>query len=316
MRLVFSEEVDVYRHLAAEAYFLNEYDGDVLMLWQSKNAVVCGKHQNACGEANYKYCFENNIKIARRLSGGGTVFHDLGNINFTFVMKLTEGMERAVNYKRYLEPVRAVLRSLGIETTYSHRDDLLLNNIKISGNAQHIYQKGMKGLHHGTLLYDSDLKSLKEAIHSGGEYEGKSVPSNRSEVTNIRDWHDLGPTESFLKKLITAFETYYQSPVDTLNLKEMERCEAISQEKFRKEEWILGYSPRYTHRRQLQWEKGVFELEMHISQDAIESISIRDINGNIVFDNECKILQGRPLRLWVLQEVFEEIATHELLDLF
>ena len=83
MRLVYSEHFDVYQHLAAEAYFLHEYDGDVLIIWRSHDAVVCGKHQNACGEANYRFCHQNKIRIARRLSGGGTVFHDLGNINFT-----------------------------------------------------------------------------------------------------------------------------------------------------------------------------------------------------------------------------------------
>ncbi len=152
MRIIRSDSHDVYFNLATEQYLLHEQSEDILMLWQSESAVVCGKHQNACAEANYAFCKENNIHIARRLSGGGTVFHDLGNVNFTFVKALSEGMERAVDYKRYLEPIREVLSNLGIQTTYSERDDLLLNGLKISGNAQHIYQKGLKGLHHGTLV--------------------------------------------------------------------------------------------------------------------------------------------------------------------
>ncbi len=316
MRLIYSEELDVYRHLAAEAYFLHEHEGDVLMIWRSKDAVVCGKHQNACGEANYKFCHLNDIRIARRLSGGGTVFHDLGNINFTFVKNLTEGMERAVDYKRYLEPVRSVLRTLGIETTYSHRDDLLLNNIKISGNAQHIYQKGMKGLHHGTLLYDADLKSLGEAIHSGGSYEGKSVPSNRSAVTNIRQWNDLGTTESFIKQLLVGFESYYGVRFESLRDEEIQRCEAISQEKFSQDSWILGYSPRYSHRRVLEWSQGVFQLEMRVHQDAVEELKLTDKNGVLAFESACQNVVGKPLRLSTLEEAFKGVSVEELLELF
>lgn len=316
MRLVYSEHFDVYQHLAAEAYFLHEHDGDVLIIWRSHDAVVCGKHQNACGEANYKFCHQKNIRIARRLSGGGTVFHDLGNINFTFVKKLTEGMERAVDYKRYLEPVRTVLRSLGIETTYSQRDDLLLNNIKISGNAQHIYQKGMKGLHHGTLLYDADLISLGEAIHSGGSYEGKSVPSNRSAVINIRECHDLGTTESFIKQLLVGFEFHYGVRFESLRDEEMQRCASISQEKFSQESWILGYSPRYTHKRVLNWSEGSFQLEMRVHQDAIEELKLADINGVLGFEEACRSLIGKPLRMSILQGAFKGVTSEELLDLF
>lgn len=316
MRLVYSEDVDIYQHLAAESYFLHEHNDDVLMIWRSKDSVVCGKHQNACGEANYKFCFEHGIKIARRLSGGGTVFHDMGNVNFTFVKKLTEGMERAVDYKRYLEPVRRVLDQMGIETTYSHRDDLLLNGIKISGNAQHIYQKGLKGLHHGTLLYDADLKALGEAIHSKGEYQGKSVPSNRSDVVNIRKYHELGDTSIFIEKLLEGFESFYNERFETLNPTEIERCASIAEEKFSKESWILGYSPRYIHKRFIHWEKQDLQVEMNVHQDVIEEISFKDNLGNSHFTDNCKELVGLPLRLEHLKRIFPLVSTTDLLELF
>lgn len=316
MRLVYSNELDIYMHLATESYFLHEFDGDVLMIWRSKDAVVCGKHQNACGEANYKFCEEKGIKIARRLSGGGTVFHDLGNVNFTFVKNLTEGMERAVDYKRYLEPVRAVLRTLGIETTYSKRDDLLLQEIKISGNAQHIYQKGLKGLHHGTLLYDADLQSLGRAIHSDGEYEGKSVPSNRSDVTNIREWHDIGQTESFIEQLLVGFESYFGTSFGELSPEELLRCEQISREKFSQDSWILGYSPRYTHRRNLKWTLGRFSVEMKVYQDAVEFLQIVNAAGESCFERSCEAMLGKPLRISHLEDAFDGVSRSELLDLF
>jgi lipoate-protein ligase A len=316
MRILISDSVDVYLHLAAEAYLLHEQSEDILMLWRSKDSVVCGKHQNACGEANYAYCFEHGINLARRLSGGGTVFHDLGNINFTFIQSLPGGMEKAVDYKRYLEPVRNVLLGLGISTTYSTRDDLLLNGLKISGNAQHIYQKGLKGLHHGTLLYDSNLKSLGSAIHSQGVYAGNGVPSNRSEVTNIRSWCDLGTSEDFLELLILHFEKYYGVKSTRLNAVELARCNEISQEKFATEDWILGYSPRYKHTRKLYWEDGVWDLDMDVYQNKIEQVAIRDTSGNLIWEDVLAQLIGKPLRLYLLQNLFPNREVKELLQLF
>ena len=154
MRLSVSRSLCPYFHLAAEAFFLQQTDENILLIWQSESAVVSGKHQNICAEINYKFCKENNILPARRLSGGGTVFHDMGNINFTFIKNIETEMDKAVNYKQFLEPIRKTLFSLGIETTYSYRDDLLLDGKKISGNAQHIFQQKKRDLHHGTLLYD------------------------------------------------------------------------------------------------------------------------------------------------------------------
>jgi len=283
MRIIRSDSHDVYFNLATEQYLLHEQSEDILMLWQSESAVVCGKHQNACAEANYAFCKENNIHIARRLSGGGTVFHDLGNVNFTFVKALSEGMERAVDYKRYLDPIREVLSNLGIQTTYSERDDLLLNGLKISGNAQHIYQKGLKGLHHGTLLYDSDLASLNTAIHSEGAYEGKSVPSN----TSI-----------------------------PLSYKEKSKCQQISDEKFSQESWILGYSPRYIHERGFLKDGERLHLSMMVHQDEIKNCVITDDQKQVVYPKESKQLIGRSLRLITLKQTFTEFSEKELLNFF
>ena len=316
MRIIRSDSHDVYFNLATEQYLLHEQSEDILMLWQSESAVVCGKHQNACAEANYAFCKENNIHIARRLSGGGTVFHDLGNVNFTFVKALSEGMERAVDYKRYLEPIREVLSNLGIQTTYSERDDLLLNGLKISGNAQHIYQKGLKGLHHGTLLYDSDLASLNTAIHSEGAYEGKSVPSNRSEVTNIREWTDLGATSLFIGKLCHQLESLYGVTSKPLTDIEKSRCQQISDEKFSQESWILGYSPRYIHERSFLKDGKRLHLTMMVHQDEIKNCVITDDQKQVVYPSESEQLIGRALRFITLKQTFTEFSEKELLNFF
>jgi lipoate-protein ligase A len=311
MRLIYSDRLDAYFHLAAELALVQGATDTILLLWRSSPSVVCGKHQNACAEANIQFCRENNINVARRISGGGTVFHDFGNVNFTFIKNLEEGMDKAVNYKQFLEPVRTALRGLGVETTYSKRDDLLLNGLKISGNAQHIYQKGLRVLHHGTLLYDSDLKSLNAAIHSAGNYEGKSVPSNRSEVTNIREWHDLGDTVSFLGHLQREFSKIYGIDFqghEAFSMAELEEIEELRNSKFSQDSWILGYSPKYIHRREINWNGQNVELFQRIQDGIIQEMSI---DGNLM-DN-CK---GVRLELPVMRTIFSGVSDEQLLQLF
>lgn len=297
--------------MAAEAFLLHQSTEDVMMLWRSEKAVVCGKHQNVCAEANFKFCRENEIQIARRLSGGGTVFHDLGNINFTFIKNLKEGIEKAVNYKQFLEPVRSVLLELDVPTTYSNRDDLLLNGLKISGNAQHIYQKGMRLLHHGTLLYNSDLKSLNSSIRSQGKYEGKSVPSNRSEVTNIAEYKNWGTVESFLEKFKLGFEQFWGTEFEELSENEMLEIELIQREKFETEKWIVGYSPKYTHTRTFETALGRISINMYVVDGVIQQFEYSSD-----FNFEFHGLIGQELITKNLQIAFPQLSELELLEFF
>src|SRR5690606_30712043 len=129
----------------------------------------------------------------RRISGGGTVFHDPGNINFTLIHSGDQG--KLVDFRKYMQPIADMLRDLGVTTTFSGRNDMLLNGFKISGNAEHTRKNRI--IHHGTILYDSVLSSLGKAItRKKGIVQGKAVQSVRSKVTNIRVHHDLGTAEN------------------------------------------------------------------------------------------------------------------------
>src|SRR5690606_34230164 len=125
---------DPYFCLAAEEYLMKQFSDDIFMLWQSDNTVVVGKHQNAMAEINYPFVHKNNIKVARRISGGGTVFHDRGNVNFTFIKTVDSPAE--INFRRFVQPVIKALEKLGVEAVASGRNDLLLHGKKISGNAE------------------------------------------------------------------------------------------------------------------------------------------------------------------------------------
>jgi len=173
---------DPYFNLAAEEYFLKNFQEDIFMLWRSRPAVVVGKHQNALAEINHEFVRDNQIPVVRRLSGGGTVFHDPGNVNFTFIRNVESIAD--VNFKVFTNPVIDALKKLGIDAYTSGRNDLLIDGKKISGNAEHVHRSRV--LHHGTLLFDSRLDALKGALKVDlSRFEDKAVQSNRSEVTNI-----------------------------------------------------------------------------------------------------------------------------------
>jgi lipoate-protein ligase A len=251
MRLIISKSKDVYFNLALEDVLLHGTNEDILMLWQSHSAVVCGKHQNICGEANYGYCKKNNINLARRLSGGGTVYHDEGNVNFTFIQSLKPHEELNINFRKFLDPVMEVLADLGVHAEYSGRNDLLLNGFKISGNAEHLDQKNRRVLHHGTLLFDSKLTTLGEALHSRGQYESKAVKSVRSAVCNIKPYTEIEDVTSFIDALASGFTTKHGYLPLELTSEEVASAQELQNNKYGTNPWVLGYSPAYKVEKEL-----------------------------------------------------------------
>lgn len=296
MRLLDTRRLDVYFNLAAESYFLHETTESVLLLWRSQNAVVCGKHQNICAEINVEYCTLNGIVPARRISGGGTVFHDLGNVNFTFIQPLKEGLEKAVDYKQFLEPVRCVLREMGIETDYSLRHDLLYGSDKISGNAQHIFQQGKRVLHHGTLLFNANIGALGDALHAKGLYLDKAVKSNRSAVTNLGNhFPHYMDMEAVLHDLWRGFQHYFSGDVSFLSKDEIEKIEALKQYKFSQDSWIFGYSPSFKSTKKLETpDLGIIDWSWEVQKGLVSMVTILDAGGNIVLETETQRLLGHP----------------------
>ncbi len=252
MLCIYLKNTDPYFCLAAEEYLLKNFTEDIFMLWQSENAVVVGKHQNAAAEINHRFVHENNIAVCRRISGGGTVFHDSGNVNFTFIKNVKSPAE--ISFKLFTAPVIKALAKLGIEATTSGRNDLLINGLKISGNAEHVYKNRV--LHHGTLLFSSDLENLGQAIKgSPGKYEGKAVQSNRSPVANISQFLKTPMTTSeFIQFLL---DVQLENPANKLysfTENDSFATEKLATEKFRTWEWNFGYSPKYTFKNEVEIE--------------------------------------------------------------
>ena len=244
MLCIFLENTDPYFCLAVEEYLLKNYTEDIFMLWQSHNTIVVGKHQNAMGEINYRRVRENGIRVARRISGGGTVFHDKGNVNFTIIKNVSGPQE--ISFKRFTQPIVDALATLGITAVTSGRNDLLVDNRKVSGNAEHVFKNRV--LHHGTLLYNSDLNNLGNAIRIvSGKYTSKAVQSNRSVVVNISEFLDNPPPiEDFIRMILRfQLELSTSNQLYTLSSQESEIIRKLSAEKFETWEWQFGYSPAY-----------------------------------------------------------------------
>lgn len=263
---------DPYFCLAAEEYLLKQFNEDIFMLWQSENTVVVGKHQNLLAEINYPFVRENSIKLARRISGGGTVFHDAGNVNFVFIKNVASPAE--ISFKQFTSPVVDALAKLGITATSSGRNDLMIDGLKISGNAEHVYKNRV--LHHGTLLYNSDLKNLGQAIKVvPGKYESRAVQSNRSRVTNISTFlsEELS-IEKFIGFLIDFQIKNQDANVYELTGEDILAINKLSEEKFKTTDWIFGYSPKYSFKNEIEIDGKILSIQFNTIKGIIQQGSV------------------------------------------
>lgn len=210
---VINNSTNPFINLALEEYFLKykALKDDVLILWQNEPVVVVGKNQNTYEELNAEYIENKNIKVVRRLSGGGAVYHDLGNLNFTIIKNNAEVYRNDFSF--FAMPVIKCLEIYDVTASFSGRNDILIDGKKFSGNAQYFYKD--KVLHHGTLLFSSDLTVLAKALKvRQDKFESKGIKSMQSRVANIGDYIDKDITlAEFRQTLIRSMFDYEQEPV-------------------------------------------------------------------------------------------------------
>lgn len=288
-----------YFNLAAEEYLLHEFKQNVVFLYTNENSVVIGKHQNAFDECNMQFCKPNNVHIARRLSGGGTVFHGDGNLNFCFIQN-AKTTDRLIDFKRHLTPVNKFLHSIGVNSEFSGRNDLLVDGMKISGNAEHVYSKKKRVIHHGTLLFNADLKSLKAAIEPKRliKFKGHAVKSVRSPVANIDQYlGDMSYTE-FTEKFGAFLKDYFKAKPYKFTEKDIDAIHKLMETKFNTWEWNFGYSPTFTTTIYLQ--KG--ELRLRVKKGIIESAE-----ADLIPNGKISELIDKPYNLQTFSRWDEEI---------
>lgn len=237
------DTTDAAWNLAAEQYVFDALprDRSYLMLWQNKNAVIVGKYQNTQAEIHAEYVKEHDIQVVRRLSGGGAVYHDLGNLNFSFISDAVSLGK--IDFQFFCQPVIRTLQSLGVPAELNGRNDMTVDGKKFSGNAQYIRQGRV--LHHGTILFDSDLEAVGHALHADAEkLQSRGVASVRSRVTNLRPF--LGGRmglDAFRKALLE--EILRENSGDPYVFTEADRqaIDEIRRQRYACWDWNYGLSP-------------------------------------------------------------------------
>lgn len=259
---------DVSVNLAAEYYFaaVKPLGDEIFMLWQPRPTIVVGNFQNIHEEVDVAYAKSRGIDIVRRLSGGGTVYQDSGSIQYAFI---ADG-DRDINFRRYLEPMVAVLRELGINATADGRNDICADGKKVSGNAQ--YRVGNVTVHHGTLLFSADIGEMERSTRPP-EYKisSKSIKSVRERVVNMCTLTDKVKTPSefmdYLADRLGGKVIYVPTEGD------IEQIRRIADEKFRteKKEGLAAKSPAFDLEKTVRFNGGVLTLSLKVKSGKIES---------------------------------------------
>ncbi|MCB9252808.1 MAG: lipoate--protein ligase [Flavobacteriales bacterium] len=276
MLCIHNPSTEPYFNQAAEEYLLHNFDEDVFMLWQNNNAIIVGKHQNTLAEINLEEVKKKSIRVVRRLTGGGAVFHDMGNLNFTFIMNYGDA-QAEIDFKKYTVPIIDVLAKLNIKAEFSGRNDILIDGKKFSGNAEHIYHKKRRVLHHGTLLFASEIADLSAALKVNPlKFEDKAVKSVRSRVTNISS-HLKVPisVEEFRDKIMEHIvDIYPDARSYSLDEKDRIQIQNIADNKYSQWDWNFGYSPKYTFKKGIRTQGGHVEVYLNVEKGILMNVKI------------------------------------------
>jgi len=277
-------------NLAAEEYVFNALPRDRMyfMLWQNDNAIIIGKHQNTLAQINLPYVEEKGIRVVRRLSGGGAVYHDMGNLNFTIITD--DDGSGQLDFGRFCDVVIRALDRVGVKAERNGRNDMTIDGKKFSGNAQ--YVRGGRVMHHGTILFHSDTAVLSQALQvDESKIRAKGVSSVRSRVTNVRPClpQDMS-LEQFRQVLLESVLQDWPGEKWEFSAKDLAAIEKIREERYATWAWNFGASPACTVKRGARVEGcGTVEAYLTIEKGCIAAVSFR---GDFFSAEEPEALAG------------------------
>jgi lipoate---protein ligase len=262
-------------NLAIEEYALKNLDINetYLLFYINEPSIIIGKNQNTIEEINTEYVEKNGIHVVRRLSGGGAVYHDLGNLNFSFITK--DDGESFHNFRKFTEPVVNALRKLGVSAELSGRNDLMAEGRKISGNAQFSTRGRM--FSHGTLLFDSEIESVVSALNvKKDKIESKGIKSIRSRVANISEFLSEKVTiEEFRSLLLkNIFEGQDDIPEYVLTEEDWKKIHQLSKERYQNWDWNYGKSPKFNLQHSHRFPVGQIDVRFEVNKGIIENCKI------------------------------------------
>ncbi|MED1796536.1 lipoate--protein ligase [Brevibacillus nitrificans] len=262
-------------NLAIEEYALKQLPAsdDYLLFYINEPSIIIGKNQNTIEEINATYVEENNIHIVRRLSGGGAVYHDLGNLNFSFITN--DDGQSFHNFRKFTEPVVQALKELGVEAELTGRNDIQVGERKISGNAQYSTKGRMYS--HGTLLFDSEMENVVSALKVNAEkIQSKGIKSIRSRVANITEFLERDMTiEEFRVAILHSIFGGGDVEEYKLTEEDWEKIHELSRERYQSWDWNYGKSPKSNYRATKRFEGiGTIEVQLDIEKGRIQTAKI------------------------------------------
>ncbi len=311
-------------NIASEEYILENFAEDVFLLYRNAPSIIVGKNQNTLAEINQDYVRENSIPVVRRLTGGGTVFHDLGNLNFSFIMNRNGEEERG--FAKYTAPVLSALQALGIDARLEGRNDLTIKGMKFSGNAKALHRNKIQ--QHGTILFSSKIKDLSQALKVNPlKFSDKAVKSVSARVTNVSD-HLVQALEleQFIQLIQNQVLSIYPDAREyAFSEEDCEQIRALVDSRYDTWEWNYGSSPNYNHVKVKRLGAGIVEVHTDVHKGIITALKIYgDFIGNRAIEELEHALTGLPhraedileaLKKLPIEEFFGSVCEEEILDL-
>ena len=307
-----TDSTDPAYNLAFEEFVLtHRRTGDILMLWQNDNAIIIGRNQNTAAEINQSFVDAHAIRVVRRITGGGAVYHDLGNLNYSFITDLAHANELVL--ARFAAPVVAALRGLHLNAKASGRNDILVEGHKVSGTAQRIHLGRI--LFHGTLLFDSNPDMIAGALNADPlKFSSRASGSVKSRIGNIRHFlkedMSLDAFRDYLKNCLSA-DGYTDAALTAEELAEISR---LQREKYDTWEWNYGTSPRYDFSNKLRFDGGILEVCAAVAKGGeIETIVFfGDFLATEDLAPLTAALQGVPFRRAEVSAVLDRFPLHAM----
>lgn len=262
-------------NLALEEFAMRNLspDTDYLLFYINEPSIIIGRNQNTLEEINQEYITANNIHVVRRVSGGGAVYHDLGNLNFSFIT--THDIKNVNNFKKFTEPVIKVLKSLGLNAELKGRNDIQVDEKKISGTAQ--FTNGKRMISHGTLLFNTDLGEVANALNvKMSKIQSKGHKSVRSRVANISEFINQPMDMAMFRSLLLQGLNDESEPFETYRLtpEEWSKVHQLKDEKYDNWDWNYGHSPRFNIQRTMRYPIGEIDLRVFVEKGYITDFKI------------------------------------------
>lgn len=273
MLCIYHTSTDPYFNIATDEYILKEMKEDCFMLWRNDNAIIVGQYQNTLAEINYDFVKEHKIAVVRRISGGGAVYHDLGNLNFSFTE--TGKDSNLSDFEKFTRPIIEVIRQLGADAHFEGKNDLMIDGKKFSGNAAHIHKN--KILHHGTILFSSEMRNVSGALKiNPAKYTDKAIKSIPKRVTNVSaHLNEPISLDAFTKMLMNhVLKTYPNARLYEFTEEDKQRIQQLRDEKYVTREWNFGKSPEYNFKKAIRTTGGVLEMNLDVKEGIIREAKI------------------------------------------